>query len=52
MYNRAQQSIIDLGADASLLDRYKALKHEDLKTDTTVIAPGVRGQRNKSLPWF
>ena len=52
VYNRARQSILDLSADASLLDRYKALKREDLKTDTTVIAPNVRGQRNKSLPWF
>jgi hypothetical protein len=52
VYNRARKSMIDLGADASLLDRYKVLERRDLKTNTTVIAPNVRGQRNKSLPWF
>jgi hypothetical protein len=52
VYNRARQSMLDLGADTSLLDRYKVLERRDLKIDTTVIAPDVRGQRNKSLPWF
>jgi hypothetical protein len=52
VYNRARQSMLDLRADASLLDRYKVLERQDLKIDTTVIAPDVRGQRNKSLPWF
>jgi len=52
VYNRARQSMIDLGADASLLDRYKALERQDLRIDTAVIAPNMRGQRNKSLPWF
>ena len=52
VYNLAQRSILDLGADTSLLDRYKVLERQDLKTDTTVIAPEVRGQRNKPLPWF
>ena len=52
VYNRARKSMVDLGAEASLLDRYKVLQCQDLRTDTTVIAPNVRGQRNKSLPWF
>ena len=52
VYNRARQSILDLGANASLLDRYKVLERQDLRIDTTVIAPNVRGQRNKPLPWF
>jgi hypothetical protein len=52
VYNHARLSMLDLGADATLLDRYKVLEHQDLKIDTTVIAPNVRGQRNKSLPWF
>lgn len=52
VYNRARQSILDLGADVSLLDSYKVLERQDLRIDTTVIAPDVRGQRNKSLPWF
>src|SRR6202051_12584 len=52
VYNRARQSMLNLDADASLLDRYKVLERQDLKIDTSVIAPYVRGQRNKSLPWF
>jgi hypothetical protein len=52
VYMRARQAIVDLGADAFLLDRYKVLKRQDLSVDTSVIAPQVRGQRNKSLPWF
>ena len=52
VYTRAWQSMLDLGADAPLHDRYRVLEREDLKINTTVIAPNVRGQRNKSLPWF
>jgi hypothetical protein len=52
VYNRARQSMLDLGADASLLDRYKVLERQDLRIDTAVIASNVRGQRNRPLPWF
>jgi hypothetical protein len=52
VYNRACESMLDLAAEASLLDRYKVLERKDLRIETTVIAPNVRGQRNKSLPWF
>jgi hypothetical protein len=44
--------MLHLSADASLLDQYKVLERHDLKINTTVIAPNVRGQWNKSLPWF
>ena len=44
--------MLDLDADASLLDWYRVLERQDLRVDTTVIAPDVCGQRNKSLPWF
>jgi hypothetical protein len=52
VYTRARKAIADLGADASLLERYKILTRQDLSVKTSVIAPHVRGQRNKSLPWF
>ena len=52
VYNRARQAVLNLGADASLLNRYRVLERQHLKIDTTVIAPEVRGQRNKPLPWF
>jgi len=44
--------MLELGTKASLLDWYKVIQHQDLKIDTTIIAPHVHGQRNKSLPWF
>jgi hypothetical protein len=52
VYIRARQAMVHLGASASLLDRYKVLRRQDLSVKTSVIAPHVRGQRNKSLPWF
>ena len=52
VYMHARQAIVDLGATNSLLDRYKVLTLQDLKVHTSVIAPQVRGQRNKSLAWF
>jgi hypothetical protein len=52
VYARARQAMVDLGASSSLLDRYKVLRRQDLSVKTSVIAPHVRGQRNKSLPWF
>ena len=52
VYTRARQAMVDLGAAANILDRYKVLRRQDLSVKTTVLAPDVRGQRNKSLPWF
>jgi hypothetical protein len=52
VYIRARKAMVDLGASANLLDRYKVLTRQDLSVKTSVIAPHVRGQRNKSLPWF
>jgi hypothetical protein len=52
VYMRARQAIINLGATASLLDRYKVLTRQHLSVKTSIIAPQVRGQRNLSLPWF
>jgi hypothetical protein len=52
IYMRARQAIENLSTDNILLDRYKVLKRQDLTVKTSVIAPQVRGQRNKSLPWF
>ena len=52
VYMRARRAIENLGADDVLLGRYKVLRRQDLSVKTTVIASHVRGQRNKSLPWF
>ncbi|KAF8266490.1 hypothetical protein EI94DRAFT_1701677 [Lactarius quietus] len=45
-------AIVDLGATSSLLDQYKVLTRQHLSVSTSIISPQVRGQRNKSLPWF
>ncbi|KAI9445916.1 hypothetical protein H4582DRAFT_2052055 [Lactarius indigo] len=52
VYMCGQQAIVHLEASAFLLDRYKVLTRQDLSVKTSIIAPQVRGQRNKSLPWF
>ncbi|KAH9170154.1 hypothetical protein EDB89DRAFT_1908022 [Lactarius sanguifluus] len=52
VYMCAQQAIVDLGASTFLLDRYKVLTRQDLSVKTSIIAPEVCGQQNKSLPWF
>ncbi|KAH9020129.1 hypothetical protein EDB85DRAFT_1872687, partial [Lactarius pseudohatsudake] len=52
VYMCARQAIVDLGASTFLLDRYKVLTRQDLSVETSIIAPQVCGQRNKSLPWF
>ena len=52
VYNCVWHSMPNLGADDTLLSQYKVLEHQDLKIDTTVIAPDVHGQWNKLLPWF
>lgn len=52
VYVRAWKALADLGAGTDLLDRYKVLRRQDLSIKTSIIAPHVRGQRNKSLAWF
>ncbi|KAF8261859.1 hypothetical protein EI94DRAFT_1604673, partial [Lactarius quietus] len=52
VYMRAWQAIVDLGATSSLFDQYKVLTRQHLSVKTSIIAPQVREQWNKSLPWF
>jgi hypothetical protein len=52
VYVRGRKAMVDLGAGPDLLNRYKVLTRQDLSIKTSVIAPHVRGQRNRSLPWF
>ena len=52
VYTCARQAMVDLGAAMNILDWYKVLRCQDLSVKTTVLAPDVQGQRNKSLPWF
>jgi hypothetical protein len=52
VYTCRQQAMVNLGAGADLLDRYKVLRCEDLSVKTSVISPQEREQQNRSLPWF
>jgi hypothetical protein len=51
-YVHGRKAMVDLGASADLLDRYKVLRCQDLSVKTTVILLQVQGQQNKSLAWF
>jgi len=44
--------MIQLGAAADVLDRYKVLTRIDLKISTAIAEPNARGERNTHLAWF
>jgi len=52
VYMHARKAIVNLRADSDLLCQYKVLTRQDLSVKTSVISADVRGQWNKSLPWF
>ena len=52
VYVCAWKAMVDLRASTDLLDWYKVLRPQDLNVKTSIIAPHVRGQQNKPLPWF
>lgn len=52
VYSACRQAMIDLGADEEAMKPYQELKKEHLKTDTAVVNPNERGQRNYKLSWI
>jgi len=44
--------MVGLGADTSILEKYKALKEEDLKLNKDITEESRLYQRNDILPWF
>jgi hypothetical protein len=53
IYKASRKAMVKLGADATMLNRYQALREEDLKVNTAAAAaPNTRGLRNESLSWF
>ena len=52
VYVATRRRMITLGADAVVLDRYKVLRHSDLKISTAIATPNARGQRNVHMAWF
>lgn len=52
VYHACRAAMEALNADQRTLDRFQVLKREDLKTDTAVMDPNARGQRNKRMSWI
>lgn len=52
VYRTARKAMILLGADDTLLARYKVLLKEDLASSTAVADPNARGQSRVKLSWI
>jgi hypothetical protein len=52
IYSQARRAMVALNAPADMLDKYKVLKQEDVRTNTAIQEPNAMGQRNNSLPWI
>jgi hypothetical protein len=51
-YRRARSALERLGADATVLHRYKPIKKDDLLLNKDLTEENRYGQRNDVLPWF
>ena len=52
IYRQCREAMIRLDADVETLARYKELRHEELKANTSAMRPNDRGLRYEQLPWF
>lgn len=52
VYSACRQAMIALHADEDTMRIYQVLKREDLRTDTAVVNPNERGQRNNEMSWI
>ena len=52
VYNTARKAMIKLGANATLLGKYKQLSAADLVASTAVMDPNSRGQTRLQLSWI
>jgi hypothetical protein len=52
IYRHARHSMVRLGAPETILNRFKVLTSNDLKSNTFVVDLNEAGQRNKKLAWF
>lgn len=51
-YNRGRNAVIRLDAANHLLERYKAIRKEDLTMSGDITEENRIGQRNENLAWF
>lgn len=52
IYTAARKAMLALGMEGEEMDNYKPLTRDDLKVETAVLDPSIRGQRHLHLPWF
>ncbi|EAU86504.2 hypothetical protein CC1G_10226 [Coprinopsis cinerea okayama7 len=52
IYNQTRWAMRRLGANDSVIRRYRALTPEDTRAVTTIYQPNMRGERNRPLSWI
>ena len=54
LYRRARQVLLDLKAEDQICSRFKPLGADDLRTRSTFLDTGIKGQhlKHKNLAWF
>ena len=51
-YGRCREAMITLGADETVLAKYRALSRDDITSNTTVVNPNVAGSTTLHLSWI
>lgn len=51
-YGRYREAMISLGADETVLAKYRTLSREDITSNTTVVNPNVPGSTTLHLSWI
>ena len=52
LYSNALRALKNLGAGQEILNKYKEIKKDDLRTVTAIAEPNSRGQSQVKLAWF
>lgn len=52
VYCRAREAMVRLGADESILNRFKVLSRADVKASTAILDPNIFGSSSLRLSWI
>jgi hypothetical protein len=52
VYHQAREALVQLGAEADILEQYQIIQPEDLNMSGDVVEENRMGQRNDALAWF
>jgi hypothetical protein len=52
VYEQCRAAMVRLGADNSILDKYKSLRKDDLKSSTALLNPNEPGSTRVQLSWI